>query len=226
MSVLEEEIIAPTSSEPPPVQFDSSWLIDGRGRAYIKHPESNQPVYRRGEETPDEAIIRVNRPDSDGGKKRNVKPKAKAMPKNKAPVDLKPLEEALAQAFTMPGDIAGAMLGDEFLLAHFRARGPYLARCLLNASEQNPWLRKKLEELAAGGSAAMQLQAIIMLALATVQYTVPPILYLTGKEVPPVVQMALLGGVVPQRPRPAPAQQPTAGGANGSAPQAEPADAA
>ena len=199
------------------------WERDARGRAYIKAPEGHPAaarggnVYRRGEETVDQALERAGRPDAD---KKPPKPRAKKLPKRETnEVDLKAVEAALAQVFQAPGQVAGMLLQDEWLFLHFQARGPELARALVNAAEHNPWLRKKLLELAQGGAAAMQLQAIVLLALAAAGYAIPPLAYMLGWEIHPVVQVSLLGGPIPQKPRPSPAQQPA--GANVTPPFVE-----
>lgn len=225
MSTLAEEVTAdpipPGPADDRPVAGKDAggpptdgWERDSRGRAWIKAPdghpaaEKGRNIYRRGEETIPEALERTARPDRD---RKPPKPRAKKLPKRETnELDLKTVEVALAQVFMAPGQVAGALLQDQWLLLHFQARGPELARALVNAAEHNPWLRKKLLELAAGGAAAMQLQAIVLLALAAAGYAVPPLAYLLGWQIPPVVQVAVLGGPIPERNRRAPAQQPVA----------------
>lgn len=226
MSTLAEEVTAgpplesPDGDNGPAAGKDAGappadgWERDSRGRAWVKAPDGHpaagkgRNIYRRGDETIAEALERTARPDQD---RKPPKPRAKKLPKREtSEVDLKTVEVALAQVFMAPGQVAGALLQDQWLLLHFQARGPELARALVNAAEHNPWLRKKLLELAAGGAAAMQLQAIILLALAAAGYAIPPLAYLLGWQIPPVVQVAVLGGPIPERPRPAPAQQPAA----------------
>ena len=183
----------------------AGWQKDGRGRMYVKPPGGGNVVFRRDEETVEQALERASRPDAD----KPPKPRKKKLPKSETnEADLKTVEAALAQVFMAPGQVAGALLRDQWLLLHFQARGPELARALTNAAEHNPWLRKKLLELASGGAAAMQLQAIVLLALAAAGYAVPPLAYLLGWDISPVIQMAVLGGPIPGRPRPSPAQQP------------------
>lgn len=223
MSILAEDVI--TEAQPPAGDETATsagkdagaaaadgWERDGRGRAYVKAPEGHPAakkggnVYRRGEETVDQALERAGRPDAD---KKPPKPRAKKLPKRETnEPDLKMVEEALGQIFQAPGQVAGMMLQDQWLYMHFRLRGPELARALVNAAEHNPWLRKKLLELAAGGAAAMQLQAIVLLAMAAGAYVVPPLAYMLGWEINPIIQAAVLGGPIPQRPRPAPVAQP------------------
>lgn len=216
MSALAEDLAAapgeigstPAGAGPPPPAGGGplSWEYDGRKRAFLRPPGGGNVVFRRGDETPEEALDRASRPDSD---KKPPKPRAKKLPKQQTnEQDLKTLEVAIAQVLMAPGQVAGALLQDEWLLLHFQARSPELARALINAAEQNPWLRKKLLELASGGAAAMQLQAIVILALATGAYAVPPLAYLLGWEIHPVIQVSVLGGPIPRRNRPAPVAQP------------------
>lgn len=190
------------------------WEHDARGRAYVKAPEGHPAagrggnVYRRGDETIEQALERAGRPDAD---KKPPKPRAKKLPKRETnEPDLKMVEAALSQVFQAPGQVAGMMLQDQWIYMHFQIRGPELARALVNAAEHNPWLRKKLLELAQGGAAAMQLQAIVLLAMAAGAYVVPPLAYMLGWEISPLIQAAVLGGPIPQRPRPAPVTQPAA----------------
>lgn len=223
MSALAEEVTPGPVPEPAGVApvtagMDAGgpaldWQTDGRGRRFVKAPaghplaDKGGTIYRRGDETVAGALERTARPDQD---KKPPKPRAKKLPKSQTnEPDLKTVEAALAQVFMAPGQVAGALLQDQWLLWHFQNRGPELARALVNAAEHNPWLRKKLLELAAGGAAAMQLHAIILLALAAAGYAIPPLAYMLGWEVPPIVQVAV-GGPIPQRNRPAPAQQPVA----------------
>lgn len=217
MSALAEEI---TPGQPPGPEGDGlagmdapDWQADGRGRRFVKAPaghpraEKGGTIYRRGDETVAEALERTSRPDQD--KKPPPKPRKKSMPKREA-VDLKTIEEALGQVFQAPGQVAGMLLQDEWIMAHFMIRGPELARALCNASEHNPWLRKKLIELSTGGAAAMQLQAIVMLMIASASYAVPPFAYLLGwnDKIPAFVQVSVLGGPIPVKARPAPVAHP------------------
>jgi hypothetical protein len=207
MSVLADDELA---ADPPPIASEpahgdagaAGWEKDGRGRYYVKPPEGGNVVFRRGEETVAEALERAARPDKD--KKPPPKPRKKAMPKREA-VDLKAIEEAIGQVFAAPGQVAGMMLQDEWIMAHFMVRGPELARALCNASEHNPWLRKKLIEISTGGAAAMQLQAFVMLAIASASYAIPPAAYLLGfnDRIPTFVQVSVLGGPIPTRAQPA-----------------------
>lgn len=209
MSVLAEDVVAESPNPPDSGSDDrgsagkdagaapAGWHRDGRGRLFAKPPTGGNVVFRRGEETVEEALERAARPDKD---KPPPKPRKKPTPKREA-VDLKAIEEALGQVFAAPGQVAGMMLQDEWIMAHFMVRGPELARALCNASEHNPWLRKKLIELSTGGAAAMQLQAFVLLAIASASYAVPPVAYLLGwnEKIPTFVQVSVLGGPIPER---------------------------
>lgn len=208
MTVTDEPVagVAPgPGSETPastPAPADG-WRRDKGGREYAPAAGRSGVIYRRGQETVEEALARDSRPDKDRKPPRRRKPKLP--PKEKSAQELQELEHALAKAFSAPGDIADAF-GDEFLAAHFRVRGPLLARVLVNAAQQNPWLRRKLEQLTDGGAAAMQAQALLALAITTAGYVLPPVVYLTGKqELVPGPVMFLIGGEIPQRPAREPA---------------------
>lgn len=158
----------------PPEPPSDGWLTDSRGRKFAPRPEGGGIVYRKGEETLEEALMR----DSTKPKDRRPKKKPPTPRKPDAPsqVDLKELEKMLAEALKSPAMIC-ATFGDEWAAMHFTERGPYLARNMVMASQHNPWLRRKLEEMATGGDAAMKLISLVGVGGALALYVVPPVVY-------------------------------------------------
>lgn len=162
---------------------EEAWLRDGRGRRYIKHPEQGRVVFRRGEETIDEALARDAVAPPRGDKRPRAKSRRPKMPAAPTKVDLKELEKMLAEALTAPA-MACAMYGDEWAANHFTVQGPYLARNLVLASETNPWLRRKLEAAATGQDAAVAAIAMLGVAGALFAYAAPPIVHFLNLPVP------------------------------------------
>jgi hypothetical protein len=206
-----EPVEGPASNgQPPGVE---GWERDGRGRLYVKRPGAPGVVFRRDEETVAEALARDASPDKDKRPRRKAKSKRPPMPEAPSGVDLKALEKMLAEALTAPA-MACAMVGDEWSANHFTTQGPYLARNLVLASEHNPWLRRKLEEMATGQDAATKLIAMLGVAGALVGYAVPPIIYFLNLPVPE--QARQMFGIPPARqpqpnaPGPAPPAEPVA----------------
>lgn len=165
------------------------WRKDGQGR-WSTSPKpgigKKGNVYRRGNETPEEAR---ERDATEAGKdkppkprKQTVKPGAK--PPAPTKTDLKELEYQLAEALKAPAMIC-MMVGDEWPAAHFTTHGPIFARKLVRASETNPWLRAKLEKLAAGDEMLVNLVNALGLSGALLLYAAPPaIYYLNPKFIP------------------------------------------
>lgn len=202
MSALDAEIDALADTPPATEPVTPGWKTDTAGRQFINKPSGRGMIYRRGEETIDEALQRdAQGPDPKPPKRK--KPKKPPPPKG---VDLQALEETIAEALKSPASIAG-MFGDEWLVDHFIDKGPLLARNLVKASETNPWLRRKLEEIATGGDMAVQFLTVLSLAGAVVMYAAPPVLYLTNARLSPQARF-MLG--VPERRRPEPPAPPPA----------------
>lgn len=188
-----------TDTEPvtPPAE---EWLRDKNGREYVSR--KNGPtgkagiVYRAGDESIAQAYERDALPPEQklkAGKKKRATPK---MPDQTRNVDLKDLERELAEALKSPAMVA-AMFGDPWLPEHFTQSGPYLARNLITAAEHNPWLRRKLEDMAQGGDAMMKLVTMMGVGGALVAYAVPPIVYIFNLPVPP--QAREMFGIPPRR---------------------------
>ena len=173
-----------TPVEPPQ---PASWKRDKRGKDFTSRGDgTNYPLYRVGEETPEQARERYTKQKSEG-KKGDKKPqrKTKVPPKQEAPksLDLKALEHELAEMLKAPA-VGAALYGDEYLCDHFTRTGPHLARNLVVASENNPWLRKKLEELASGETFLMNIMTMVPLVSGALMYAVPPVIYLLNLPVP------------------------------------------
>lgn len=173
-----EDVKAP---EPPPQAPQEPqgdvWKLNKQGKQYINAPHRTGYILRRGEETIAEAIERDRRPKDQMPKAKKGKPKAPTMPDRPDDVDLRAVEEVLAEAFRSPAMVA-AMLNDEYLANHFTMHGPHLARNLVKNAEVNPWLRIQLEKMAAGGTAAVTLFSLMGLAGAILAYIGPPVVYI------------------------------------------------
>lgn len=159
----------------------SEWKVDKAGNQYIGAVGRKGVIRRRGDESIADALARDQRP-------KDKAPKAKAtktapIPDKPKDVDLRELEEALVGALRSPAMVAG-LAGDEWLANHFTIQAPALARNLVVASESNPWLRRQLEGMAAGGNSAMMIVSLLGLAGAFAAYLAPPIIYLFNLPVP------------------------------------------
>jgi hypothetical protein len=175
-----EDVGAPEPAPPPPPEPEG-WKRDKAGKEYISIPGRRGVIRRRGEETISEALERDQRPKDDkpaGKKKRTIK-----QPDAPKDVDLKGLEQALAEAFRSPAMIAG-LAGDVYLANHFTVWGPRLARNLVVSAEHNPWLRRHLETMAGGGSAAVGMISLIGLAGGVLAYAAPPLIYVFNLPAP------------------------------------------
>lgn len=168
---------APGSEAPPPASpptpESQGWRKDKAGRWVTPARGRGGFVYRKGNETIDEAHAR----DSKGPKDKAPKAKPKT-PKAPAPtqVSLKELEFALTEALSSPSMIA-AMQGDEWAANHFVQQAPILSRNLTKAAEHNPWLRAKLEATMSGDVLLMRLMTLFPVVSAAIAYTVPPLIF-------------------------------------------------
>lgn len=157
------------------------WRTDSRGREYIPARDRRGNLYRVGKESIAEALARDAAPAKDQRPRRKSKPPKK--PPAPAKADLKELEKMLVEAFTSPSFVC-ATFGDEWGADHFTRQGPVLARNLIVASEHNPWLRRKLEEMAVGGELPIMLISMIGVAGALIGYAAPPLIYWLNLPVP------------------------------------------
>jgi hypothetical protein len=135
-------------------------------------------IYRHGEETVEQARERDRLEDAAGVGDKRPKRKSKApkMPPAPRGIDIKEIEATMAEALKAPALLC-ATFGDEWASDHFTTAGPYLARNLVIASEHNPWLRKKLEEAAAGQDAMVKVMALVGVGGAVFMYIVPPVIW-------------------------------------------------
>lgn len=197
---LEQE---PQEANGAPPATEEGWQRDGRGRLYVARPAGAKGVvFRRGDETIAEALARDATTEPGKGDRRpRAKSKRPSMPPPPAHVDLKALEKLLSEAFSAPA-MPCAMLGDQWAANHFTEQAPYLARNLVLAAEHNPWLRRKLEEMASGQDAAVKLLGMAGVAGALFGYAVPPIIHFLNLPVPPKAREMF--GIPPARaPEPA-----------------------
>jgi hypothetical protein len=190
-----EPVAPPDSSELPPPP-DPGWSTDKNGKEYITKPAGRGKIYRQPGETVEQALERDLTRRRDDAPRR--KPRTPQMPKAPRKVDLKELEETLAEALKSPGALAAAF-GDDWAASHFAGSGKYLARNLVLASEHNPWLRTKLEEAATGQDATMKLVSLIGVGGAFVMYIVPPVIWYLNLPVPE--QTRSMFGIPPRRER-------------------------
>jgi hypothetical protein len=173
-----EDVLTPP--EPPPAATEE-WSITKNGRQYVGRRDGRSGiVYREGEETIEQARARDSTPKD---KRPRRKPKTPKLPPASRKVDLKELEQTLAEALKAPAMLC-ATFGDEWGAEHFQRAGPYLARNLILASEHNPWLRQKLEEAATGQDAMMMVVSLVGVGGALFVYTVPPVIYFLNLPVP------------------------------------------
>lgn len=170
-----EDLTAPSSNgaseAAPPAD---GWTPDKNGKPYVARQGRPGIIYRQGDETVEQARARDAEPKGDKRPRRKTKPPK--MPDPPRQVDLKALEVTIADALTSPAMIC-ASFGDEWAADHFAKSGPYLARNLVNASNHNPWLRKKLEEAATGQDAMMKMVSLMGVGGALFGYAIPPIIY-------------------------------------------------
>ena len=205
MSALDldtEPVIAPSELEPEPpapeIVEEGGWRRNKAGKQYVARPGGSKGViFRRGEETVEQAIDR-DRQDKDKPPRRR-QPKAPKMPDAPKPVSLQELEVMIAEALKSPALIC-ATFGDEWAAEHFTTTGPYLARNLILASEHNPWLRQKLEQAATGQDAAMKLVSLVGVGGALFTYVIPPVIYWLNVPVPDRTRQMF--GIPPRRERP------------------------
>ena len=164
-------------AEPPGEQ----WRTDTAGRDWIPARGRRGRINRQGAETVEEAIARDAKPkDRRPGSR---KPKAPRKPPPPKSIDLRELEEILAEGLKSPSMLCAAV-GDEWAAMHFVTWGPQLARNLTRAAEHNEWLRKRLERAAGGGDLMLQMVTILGVAGSFGMYLIPPMVYWLNLPVP------------------------------------------
>jgi hypothetical protein len=216
-----EPVDAPAASNGKPTDAQlaaEGWAKDKRGRWYVPKPAGGGAVFRRDEETVEQALQRDAEPKRDQRPRR--KPKSKRpgpMPDAPTGVDLKQLEALLAEALSAPA-MPCAMFGDKWAADHFTTQAPYLARNLVLASEHNPWLRRKLEGMATGQDAAAKALAMLGVTGALFAYAIPPIIWWFNPPVPD--QARAMFGVPAREPKPTPPPAPYAQASEAAPPAA------
>lgn len=179
MSTIELDDIAQNGAPSEPA--GDGWETDKAGRQYIPARGRRGRINRQGEETVEEAVARDAKPkDRRPGSR---KPKAPRKPPPPKSVDLRELEEILAEGFKSPSMLCAAV-GDEWAAMHFVTWGPQLARNLTRAAEHNEWLRKRLERAAGGGDLMLQMVTILGVAGSFGMYLLPPMVYWLNLPVP------------------------------------------
>lgn len=193
-----EEGVVPPGPPPPPAE---EWKEDAQGRQYVGRKDGRPGrIIRQGEESIEQARER----DTAGPKDRKPRRRSKTPKMAEAPkkADLKELEKLLAEALKAPAVLAG-MAGDPWAADHFTRAGPYLARNLVLASENNPWLRRKLEEMATGsGDTLMIVISILPVISGMIMYVGPPIVYLFNLPMSDENRMRF--GIPPRKEQPPP----------------------
>ena len=192
---------APLEQEP---ESGAGWQRDKQDREYIPARGRKGIIYRKGEESVQEALTRDEKRDQRPRKSKTAK---KPPPPQK--VDLRELEAILAEGLRSPAMMCAAF-GDQWAADHFTNQGPLLARNLVAAAEHNQWLRKKLESYASGGDMMMNVLAMVGVGGALVGYAVPPVVYWLNLPVPDKAREMF--GIPPRR-EPQPDQPDHASGA-------------
>ncbi|HWD76339.1 MAG TPA: hypothetical protein VG371_14455 [Solirubrobacteraceae bacterium] len=203
----------------------AEWKVDAQGRSYTPASGRSGLIFRKGNETVEEALAR----DAKAPKDKPPKPRAARAKKAPAPTrkDLAELKLQVAEALKAPAVLC-AMRGHSWAANHFTREGDTLAGNLVAASEHNPWLRAKLEAMLVGDDFLINVVLSLGIASSLAAYAIPPAIYF----LPPSVIDRLTGGHseqaremfgVPARPVAAPVIDHPSSNGNGSAPQAAPA---
>ena len=195
MSTIDDAVADAPVIDDPAAQ---GWKLDGQGRWSVPARGKRGNVYRRGNETPDEAHARA---ELEASKDRPPKGKRDKVPTGAKPpaptqVSLKDLEFVLAEGLKSPAMLC-AMVGDEWPAEHFTRHGPVLARNLVKASETNPWLREKLEAATRGEDWLFKFMGAAGVAGALMLYAAPPAIYYLNPKFIPREADQMLG--IPQR---------------------------
>jgi len=182
---------------------DGGWLIDKGGRQYIPAEGRRGRINRQGDETVEQAKARDQQPrDRRPGSRKPKAPRKAPPPKS---LDLRELEEVLAEGLKSPAMMCAAV-GDEWAAMHFVTWGPQLARNLVRAAEHNPWLRKRLERAASGADMMLQLVTIVGVAGSFGMYMLPPMVHWFNLPVPDKAREMM--NIPPRQDAPAPPTAP------------------
>lgn len=159
------------------------WRKDKKDRWFVgaKAAGRSGVIYRQGDESVEEAIVRDQEARANG-RPPKARPKTTKSP---APTQktLKELETALTEALEAPAMIAG-MKGDKWVADHIYREAPTLSRNLVAAAEHNPKLRARLESMLGGETPFAQIMSQIIIANALIAYAVPPVIYYLGDRAP------------------------------------------
>jgi hypothetical protein len=170
-----EPAVAAANGATEPAGEEGGWRVDKQGRSFIAARGRSGIIYRKGNETVEEALAR----DAKGPRDTPPRKKGPATPRKppapSAP-SLKDLEYALAEGLRSPAMFC-AMAGEEWAANHFTVQGPVLARNLVKAAEHNPWLRAKLEAAVMGEDIMVKVITMMGVGGALAAYAVPPLVY-------------------------------------------------
>lgn len=177
-------------------QPDDGWQTAKNGRQFASNPGGGWPVWRRGDESVQEALLRAAEVKPDRApKSKRKRQAATAGAAAKAPADVagttRKIEEACAAILTAPA-IGCAMFGDEWGANHFQVQGERFAATLARSSEHNPWLRARLEKLTEGELAIAAVLTSVSLTAAAAGYIAPPVIKYMNLPVHPRAR-AMLG---------------------------------
>jgi hypothetical protein len=173
---------------------DGGWQTDAQGKPYVPAQGRRGIVRPKYEgQSVQEALEQDARDRDERPRRKGAKAKKPPPPKR---TDLRELEALLAESFRSPAFLAAAA-GDAWMADHFTEQGPLLARNLVLAAEHNPWLRRKLEDMASGGDLMVKVLGMVGLAGALVGYAFPPIVYAFNLPVPN--QAREMFGIPPRR---------------------------
>lgn len=190
-----------TASQDAPAQNGDGWRTDRQGKEFVPRQGKSGIIYRQGDETVEQARERDQRPRD----QRPRKPKSKPKPRPPKQTDLRELEKLLTEVFCAPA-IPCASFGDLWAAEHFTKQGPMFARNLVNAAEHNPWLRRKLEELASGEDAMMRIFVMVPVVGGLITYALPPAIWWFNLPVP--AQARMIFQIPDRRPENAPSPPP------------------
>lgn len=175
---------APVDQAPAPEA--AGWRQTKNGKDYVPRPGGEGGIiYRRGEETVEQALDRDARqpkkksPKASGGKARK--------PIAPTEIDLRQLERAIEEMLATPGALL-AMRGDVWGAQHFERQAPVLARNLVVCAEHNPALRAKLVALMVGEGPLVNVLLYGHLAAAALAYLIPPIVHYLNPPVFPAAK--------------------------------------
>lgn len=168
---------SPVSDQP------RAWQIGKNGREFIRLPGVSgwaAMVWRKGDESIEEAIARKLKGPSDPPPRSRTRRKLEERPpvvisdEHKGAVT-KQIEEMVADVLCVPS-VPCATFGMQWEAEHFDRQGRRFAENIARSSERNPWLRGKLEKALAGEHTAIAWLTSINLLTGALGYFAPPLI--------------------------------------------------